>query len=339
MIPKFRRVSARQRQRSRKRKCLGARMFTLLGITLSLLLPSVPGNACAQELAPAQPQSELSLKGAIDFRVHSSPESVRRSIDADDVARLAKENGMRALVLANHNESTAALAYMVRKEVPGIEIFGGIMLNQSVGGLNIEAVKRMTMMKGGYGRVVWFPTSSAENFLNYFHTTGPAVPVAKDGHLVQAAIDMLDFIAQNHQLIVATGHLSEQEAVLLVREAHQRGVTRIVVTNPMGIFTHMTLPEMRQAVSEGAYLEFIYNSVIGDKPQNSIAAYAEGIKQAGPQHCIISTDFGAVDIPDLPFHPQALLEFMEALHHQGISVADINLMVKTNPARLLGLEP
>jgi hypothetical protein len=307
--------------------------WVCVGAWIGFLMLSVPGNAAAQS------EQELNLKGAIDFRVHSSPEAVRRSIDADDVARLAKENGMRGLVLANHNESTAALAYMVRKEVPGIEIFGGIMLNQSVGGLNTEAVKRMTMLKGGYGRVVWFPTSNAENFLTYFHTTGPVVPVAKDGHLLHAALDMIDFIVQNHQLILATGHLSEQESILVVHEAHERGVTHIVVTNPMGIFTHMTIPEMRQAVRDGAYLEFIYNSVIGDKPQNSIKEYAEGIKQIGPQFCIIATDFGAVDIPGLPFHPQALLEFMEALHEQGISVADINLMVKTNPARLLGLNP
>jgi hypothetical protein len=38
-------------------------------------------------------------------------------------------------------------------------------------------------------------------------------------------------------------------------------------------------------------------------------------------------------------HPQALLDFMEALHKEGISVADINLMAKTNPALALGLAP
>jgi len=83
---------------------------------------------------PSYGQSELNLKGAIDFHVHSSPDSVPRSIDADDLARLAKENGMRGLVLKNHWESTAALAYMVRKEVPGIEIFGGITMDLSNGG-------------------------------------------------------------------------------------------------------------------------------------------------------------------------------------------------------------
>ena len=45
-----------------------------------------------------------------------------------------------ALVLKNHYESTAALAYVVGREVPGIEIFGGIDLNRAVGGLNLAAL-------------------------------------------------------------------------------------------------------------------------------------------------------------------------------------------------------
>src|ERR1051326_6150800 len=94
-----------------------------------------------------------SLAGGIDFHVHSDPDSMPRSIDAIDLARLATQRGMRGLVLMNHYEPTAALAYVVRKEVPGIEIFGGIDLNRSVGGVNPAAVERMAMMKGGWGRV------------------------------------------------------------------------------------------------------------------------------------------------------------------------------------------
>jgi Family of unknown function (DUF6282) len=80
------------------------------------------------------------LAGVIDFHAHSDPDSMPRSIDAVDLARLAKARGMRGLVLKNHYESTAALAYMVRKAVPGIEIFGGIDLNRSVGGVNPAAL-------------------------------------------------------------------------------------------------------------------------------------------------------------------------------------------------------
>jgi len=63
-----------------------------------------------------------SLNGVIDIHAHSDPDSTARSIDAIDLAKLAKARGMRGLVLKNHYESTAALAYIVRKEVPGIEI-------------------------------------------------------------------------------------------------------------------------------------------------------------------------------------------------------------------------
>src|SRR5271165_6323224 len=103
------------------------------------------------------------LDGVIDIHAHSDPDSIPRSIDAIDLAKLAKARGMRGLVLKNHWESTAALAYIVRKEVPGIEIFGGIDLNLSVGGLNTAAIERMVMMKGGYGKVVWMPTFDNEN--------------------------------------------------------------------------------------------------------------------------------------------------------------------------------
>ena len=324
MMARFRGRSAKQL----KRVCTGAWIGLLLLATLAL-----PG------IARAQAEPELNLKGAIDFRVHSGPDSMDRSIDADDLARLAKESGMRALVLTNQWESTAALAYMVRKQVPGIEIFGGIVLDRPVGGVNLEAVKRMTMLKGGWGRVVWLPEFDSENFVKKLHQTGPTVPVSKDGHLLPNVLELLDFMAQHHDMVLETGDITAEEGLMVVHEAHQRGVTHIIVKNAMGVFVRMTVPQMQQAAREGAYLEFVYNSVIGDKPQNPISEYAEGMKQVGPQYCVLGTDFGGVRNPPLPLHPQALLEFMQALHKQGLSVADINLMAKTNPARALGLEP
>jgi len=287
-------------------------------------------------VAPAHGQSDINLKGAIDFRAHTSPDSMDRSIDADDMARLAKEAGMAGVVLMNHWESTAALAYMVRKEVPGLEVFGGIVLDRSVGGINLEAVKRMSMMKGGYGRVVWFPAADGEAFVNYFKTNGPTVAVSKDGHLLPSVLEVIDFIAKNHQLVLQTGHVSEQDTVMLVKEAHDRGVAHIVVTNPMA-FTHMTVAEMQEATREGAYIEFTYNSVLPPHPQLSIEEFADGIQKVGPKFCILGTDFGAAGNKE--FHPQGLLDFMVALHKLGISVDDINLMAKTNPARILELQP
>ena len=72
--------------------------------------------------------SAQALVGTVDVHVHADPDSRPRSIDAIDLARLAQTRGMRALVFKNHSESTAALAYLVRRVVPGIEVFGGIGL-------------------------------------------------------------------------------------------------------------------------------------------------------------------------------------------------------------------
>jgi Family of unknown function (DUF6282) len=288
---------------------------------------------------PARGQSEVNLKGAIDFRVHSGPDSDERTADADDVARIGKEMGMRALVLTNHYESTAALAYMVRKEVPGIDVFGGIVLNLPVGGINLEAVKRMTMMKGGYGRIVFLPDFDSENFRRTLKQTGATVPISKDGHLLPGVLDLFDFMAQHHDMVLETGDIAPEEALMAVHEAHARGVTHIIVKNAMGMFTHMTIPQMQEAARDGAYLEFAYNAVYGSKPQRPIAVYADGMRQVGPEHCILSTDFGSPHKPPPPLHPQALLEFMQMLQKQGFSVEEINLMAKTNPARILGLEP
>jgi hypothetical protein len=306
--------------------------------------------ACLFLLAvPVYGQTDLNLKGAIDTRVHSGPDSVERSIDADDLARLAKKTGMRGLVLKNHWESTAALAYMVRKEVPGIEVFGGIVLDRSVGGINLEAVKRMTMMKGGWGRVVWMPTFDSEAFvkrldargLPYSKTAGSTVktvPVSRDGHLLPEVLEVIDFIAQNHQLVLETGHISAEEGLMVVHEAHQRGVTHIVVTGANDIVVDMTIPQMQQAAQEGAYVEFDYSNSFGIEQQHTMGEFVDAIRRVGPKSCILATNFGSIRNKS-PLHPQALLNFMEALHKEGISVADVNLMAKTNPALALGLTP
>jgi hypothetical protein len=294
--------------------------------------------------APSRGQSDsaLELKGAIDFHVHQGPDSVDRAIDADDLARLAKKMGMRGLVMKNHWEDTAALVYMVRKQVPGIEIFGGITQDLAVGGINLEAVKHMVAMKGGWGRIVWLPTFDAENAVKYAKGTGPFVRVSEYGHLLPDVLQLIDFIAQHHDMVLETGHISAEEGDLVVHEAHQHGVTHIVVTHAMSAPVRMTIPQMQAAAQDGAFIEFVYGATLGTNPVVSVSDYAKAIRAIGPKSCIVATDFGSVQKPpepQRPLEPQGLLDFMAALHKEGISVADINLMTKTNPALALGLNP
>lgn len=291
-------------------------------LKLVLVLPALGGLLAAQ-----------TLQGVIDIHAHCDPDSLPRSIDAIDLARLARERGMRGLVLKNHYEPTESLAFLVRKIVPGIEIFGGIALNRTVGGINPAAVEHMINVKGGWGRVVWMPTFDAENQVRYSKESRPFVSVAQKGALLPEVREVLALIAK-HKLTLATGHSSPVEDLMLIREARRAGVGSIVVTHAMLPPVGMSVAQMREAAGLGAYIEFVYNALIGPNKVIDIPEYARAIREVGPEHCILSSDLGQAGNP---LHPDGFEAFFRALRGQGFTVTEIERMAKVNPARLLGL--
>ena len=289
----------------------------------------------------AQPSAEINLNGAIDIHAHQAPDSGPREIEADDLARMAKAAGERGLVMKNHYESTSSLVYILRKEVPGIELYGGVTQDLAVGGINLAAVKQMANVTGHYGKVVWLPTFDSEISVRHADGKGkgPYVPIQKDGKLLPSVLELFDYIGQNN-LLLETGHISAQEVLMVIPEAKKHGVQHIVVTHAMSGPINMTVPQMQEAVKDGAMIEFVYGATLGPDARLTIPQYAAAIKAIGPKNCIISTDLGGMTHPyKRPAPPQGLLDFMNALHVQGISVADINTMAKTNPALALGLKP
>jgi hypothetical protein len=284
-------------------------------------------------VASAGLAQENPLAGAVDIHVHAAPDSTPRSIDAIDLARLAKDHGMRALVLKNHYEPTASLAYIVRKEVPGIDVFGGIDLNLSVGGMNPSAVEHMAAITGGYGRFVWMATFDSENQVRYSKQDRPSVPIARDGKLLPETKAVIEVIAKRN-LVMATGHSSAEEDLLLIREAKARGVQHMVVTHAMLQPTHMSQEQMLEAANMGAYIEFVYNGLIGNAKEYDFQDYAKAIRYVGVNHCILSSDMGQ---PGNPLHTDALIAFYAGLKKQGFTQAEIDQMAKENPSNLIGL--
>jgi hypothetical protein len=288
--------------------------------------------------ALAQGDNDINLKGVIDFHVHAGPDSVDRAIDADDLARLAKSMGMRGMVLKSHWEKTSTMAYLVRKEVPGIELFGGVTSDIANGGINVEGVRRMADIKGHYGRVVWLPTFDNETPTKVANHV-PYVSVSKDGKLKPEVLALIDYIATRPELVLETGHVTPEEGLIVVHEAHARGVKHIVVTHAMA--SRWTVAQMQEGAKDGAFMEFVYHATLGIRPQLTIAQYADAMKQVGYDHCIMATDLGDVHTPPppppYPLEPQGFLEFMQEVHKAGVSVAAINRMSKTNPALALGL--
>src|SRR5947207_11232161 len=138
----------------------------LIAISAAILLASL-----SMSQNRASDEGARLLMGTIDIHVHSDPDDRPRSIDAIDVAKLARARGMRAIVLKNHYDPTAGLAYIVRKEVPGLEVFGGIDLNLTVGGMNSAAVEHMTQVSRVWGRFVWMSTLYAADSVHYSKET------------------------------------------------------------------------------------------------------------------------------------------------------------------------
>ncbi|MCP5111447.1 MAG: hypothetical protein GY953_11495, partial [bacterium] len=124
-----------------------------------------------------------SLAGVIDLHVHSAPDSGPRSIDALAIARIARDAGMRAILLKNHYAPTAGLAYLVERAVPWIEVYGGIALNSTTG-LNAQAVEHMARTTGRRGKVVWLPTFDSEHYHRTLRPNPNHISVSSNGRLV-----------------------------------------------------------------------------------------------------------------------------------------------------------
>jgi len=268
------------------------------------------------------------LNGAIDMHAHTDPDGTARSIDAIDLAKLAKNRGMRAIVLKNHYEPTASLAYIVRKEVPGIEVFGGISLDLTVGGVNPAAVEWMTKVKGGYGKVVWLPTFDSEN--QAAPAGRPFARVVRDGAVTPEVLQVIA-LAAKHSLVLEMGHSSPAEALIIIREAKRQGVENVMVTHAMSVPVNMSITDMQTAAKLGAYIELVWVRPGSEAAQ----AYVKAIRAVGPEHIVLSSDLGQANNP---IHPDGLLALYQYLASQGIPAADIDRMAKINPAKLLGLK-
>jgi Family of unknown function (DUF6282) len=293
--------------------------------------------AAALFLAVIAPQrageSDQALRGAIDIHVHSDPDNVPRSLDGLEAAKQARAKGMRAIVLKNHYDPTAGLAYLARKEAPGLEVFGGIDLNRSVGGMNAAAVEHLAQVAGGWGRVVWMSTFDAENQVRFSKETRPFVSVSRNGALLPETRAVISAIAK-HKLVLATGHVSASEGLLLLREGRQQGVEHMVVTHAMNPPVLMDVPQMQEAARLGAFIEFVAGSLTAADAPGRVDRMADAMRRVGPQFCIVSSDLGQKGNA-LPV--DGFAAFLLALRGRGLSAADVDRMAKQNPARLLGL--
>jgi len=286
------------------------------------------------------------LQGAIDLHQHAAPSLFERVTDDVGLAAEARARGMRGVLLKAHEQDTTGRAALVRRQVSGIEAYGGIVLNHHTGGLNPAAVDNSIKLGA---RMIWMPTLSAQHHIDHFggshfgkamkgrtETRTPARGIGvldEAGVLVPAAREILDLIA-DAGICLSTGHLSPREIMALVREARRAGVTRILVTHPDLTLTGLTVEDQKALAAEGAVLEKDIIVMMPAWQSLSLEQMTKSIREIGPQHCVLATDFGQLHHP-MP--PEGLRMFVQMLLEQGIGPDEVRTMIVDNPARLLNL--
>jgi hypothetical protein len=206
-------------------------------------------------------------------------------------------------------------------------------LNLTDGGIKPAAVEHMTRVSGGWGRIVWMPTFDAENQVRVSKENRRSVAVAGNGELLPAVGDVIALIAK-HGLVLATGHSSPQEALLLLAAARRSGVRAAVVTHAMNTPVLMDVAQMQEAAKLGAFIEFVGGSVTGPGAAERMDRFADAIRRIGPRSCILASDLGQ---PGNALPPDGFGAFLVALQSRGLAASDLALMAKQNPATLLGL--
>jgi Family of unknown function (DUF6282) len=303
------------------------------------------GQVCAQGAAfPPPPPKVSPAAGVIDMHVHSHPDVFGRNMDDIDVAQLAKGKGLRGILLKNHVSETASRAALVMRVVPGIEVFGGIVLNKAVGGVNPEAVEWMHRIYGGRGKVVWLPTFESDKHVKTFGKPDAiGLVVAPNGKVTPEMEAILKIIAREN-LLLATGHVHPEEIIAVTRRARELGVRNILVTHGLTNVPGLTMAQAKEVAGMGAVIEVCFLQFLAGPnaplpflthwTQIGAKQVAQAVKELGAKSLVISSDLGQSGNMT---HPDGLEAAIAAMKREGISDADIDVMMRRNPARLLGL--
>lgn len=241
--------------------------------------------------------------------------------------------GMKGCVLKFHHGETASRATLLKQRFPSLNIAGGVVLNHAVGGLNPRAVEVCGKLGG---KIVWFPTMDSRGYQAFHQAKHPdldlntMIPVLMEDGSLNPAVEPVLKAAAAQKMIVATGHITAQEGMALVRKGAQLGCKMLL--------THAALPsnkyspdQLKEAVALGATVEFCYFTPYYNRtPIEEIAA---SIRHIGCENVILGTDFGQTNSP---YPDEGIALFANELRGLGFSDEELLQMLCKNQEQLMG---
>ena len=288
------------------------------------------------------------LQGAYDPQVHVAPDVIERRIDDIDLAHEFLAHGLQGFVLKSHYLPTAERAKVVTKAVSGIEAYGAVVLNHSIGGLNPVAVE----IAGRSGaKIVWMPTVDAQNetagradgpnkklpfwaqIQRQLDASGmlppPLTVLDAAGSINEATRRCLELIGR-HNMILATGHLGRHEIFRLVRAAREMKLQRVLVTHAEFPSQNLSTAEQLELAGMGAFIEHCFTTMHTGKADWGAAI--DSIRQVGPERCVLSTDLGQTINPPVA---EGFAMFAQVLLDAGFAAHDVQRMAAVNPRALI----
>ena len=281
------------------------------------------------------------MEDSIDTHVHGGSDPFQRRQREDEIAIDATKAKMKAVVIKNWYTPSASRNKLVQKivdkwaeehEMRPVQVFGGVTLNLSVGGLNPEVVLRCL----GFPRFkyVWMPTAdSYYHRLITFNTKGRGIKyLREDGKIVPELQEILRIIADN-DLILASGFYPYRETAPLMEEAKKLGVNRMEVIHPTLIHCKHTLTEMKQLAHEGIKIGLTGIASVNIRFAEGILWVLRIVKELA-EHLVLGTSSGQLQNPT---HIEGMRWMVRFLLAHGITKEEIIKIVKTNPAEHLGI--
>ena len=159
-----------------------------------------------------------------------------------------------------------------------------------------------------------------------------------NGELQQEVKDILAYLSNKPDVILATGHGSRDEIDKLIHEAvNTYGLRRILVNHPHYMIG-ASIDDIEAWAELGCYIELNAVAFVEASrfKSNDISEAKAMIRRCGLQQIVIDSDYGQKNNGSPVDGVARLIEMLKS--ECSLTDDDIKRIGETNPARLLGLE-
>lgn len=126
-------------------------------------------------------------------------------------------------------------------------MYGGLVMNKVIGGINPEAVEKGLRLGA---KVIWLPTQSAKRHLEKLGgKLENGIEVVRNGKIIPE-LNTVFTLLKDYNAVLATAHVSPEDAFVVVEAARKAGVSKIVITHPEWWVCGYTLEDQIRLVND-----------------------------------------------------------------------------------------